>query len=287
MSTIDSVPRLEDDGLPHLEDVGIWALEKYDRVWYYDRLFTNAMHQQWDELVYIDLFAGPGYSQLRERGDLVPGSPLLALRIPNLFDRYIFCEKEPDYVTALRERVERDHPEADVRYVPGDVNDNVERIHSHMPAHGPDHGVLTFCFCDPFDLAPRFETMRKLTEERRMDVMHVMPLAMDGRRNFYKTYVKEDSEKVDEYLGNRDWRDAWKEAELRGERKIARFLARQYVEAMVGIDYLKPDLKNFHPVNAGHLSLYLIGFFSKHRLAYRFWKDAMKYTAGQYSLELG
>lgn len=285
MSTIDDVPRVEPDGLPFL-DAGPWALEKYDRVWYYDRLFTKAMHDQWDELVYIDLFAGPGHAKLTDRSEIVCGSPILALRVPHRFDRYIFCEKDPKRMDALARRVRREFPHADVRFVPGDVNENVDKIRDHIPSHGPEHGVLSFCFSDPFDLAPRFETMQRLTEGRRMDVMQILPVAVDGRRNFYKTYVKEESDKIDKFLGDPHWRDHWTEAEQRGERKIARFLARRYVSAMVEIGYLKPDLANFHTVKAGHVSLYLIGFFSKHQLAYKFWRDAQKYTASQYALEL-
>jgi hypothetical protein len=88
------LPRGQDDGLPIMK-VGAWAREKYIRVWMYEHLFATGMKNKWNQRVYVDLFAGPGLSRIRRTSDILYGSPLLALTLPDRFDRYVFCEKNP------------------------------------------------------------------------------------------------------------------------------------------------------------------------------------------------
>ena len=100
------LPRGQDDGLP-IADVGGWVREKYLRVWMYDQMFATGMKKRWDERVYVDLFSGSGYSRVRGTNEILMGSPLLAVQIPDRFDRYVFCDENPELLDALRARVER------------------------------------------------------------------------------------------------------------------------------------------------------------------------------------
>jgi len=47
-------------------EVREWSLEKYKLVGSYCDIFTNGMHKKWNQLVYIDLFAGAGYAKIKE-----------------------------------------------------------------------------------------------------------------------------------------------------------------------------------------------------------------------------
>ena len=80
-----------DDGLI-IPDVGLWSLKKYELVKNYARIFSTSMKNKWDCRVYIDLYAGAGYSKIRDNSKIVQASPLLAIDIPDRFDKYIFCE---------------------------------------------------------------------------------------------------------------------------------------------------------------------------------------------------
>ena len=80
-------------------------------------------------------------SRLRSSGRLAPGSPLLALQVPDPFDKYIFCEQDNVKMLALKQRVERIAPHADVSFVSGDVNSRVDIVESHIPK---GKGVLSF-----------------------------------------------------------------------------------------------------------------------------------------------
>ena len=65
---------VEDDGL-FCQEVGPWAETKHNLVSYYGRLFSTGMKDKWDSRIYIELYAGAGYSRIRETLRIVAGSP--------------------------------------------------------------------------------------------------------------------------------------------------------------------------------------------------------------------
>ena len=92
-----------DDGLP-CPQVGSWSETKYRLVRLYDSLFATGMKFKWDRRVYVDLYAGAGYNRIRNTDKILIGSPLLALTVPDPFDKYIFCEKDEELLAALQVR---------------------------------------------------------------------------------------------------------------------------------------------------------------------------------------
>ena len=109
---------VSDDGLVFPE-IGPWAEEKYRLIALYDELFSKGMKDKWDVRVYIDLYAGAGFGKVKGTETRLMGSPLIALAVEYPFDRYIFCEQDPEKMTALQKRVERLAPSADVIFING------------------------------------------------------------------------------------------------------------------------------------------------------------------------
>jgi three-Cys-motif partner protein len=273
---------LSDDGLLTPE-VGEWGREKYVRVWMYDQMFSTGMRNAWATRVYIDLFSGAGRARLRTSGAVVPGSPLLALQVPHRFDKYIFCEQDVNRMDALQERVSKEVPDADVSFVGGDSNENVASVIRAIPRGG---GVLSFCFVDPFSLTIKFDTIRKLATGRLIDFMALLALPMDARRN-EEIYFQGQSNKLDMFLGNGEWRARWTEARMRGERFMY-FLATEYIRSMQSIGYGLTSPEKMHVVhyNANHLPLYYLAFFSNNQKGYFFWDQVLKHSTAQPSLGL-
>lgn len=152
-----------DDGL-FCAEVGKQSEEKHSLVSLYAKLFSTGMKDKWDERVYIELYAGAGYSKVRDTSRMIAGSPIQALTLEHPFDKYIFCEKGRRELEALRVRVERTAPSANVAYILGDCDQRVDEILAAIPAHSPGHRVLSLCFVDPFDIGIKFETLRALSE---------------------------------------------------------------------------------------------------------------------------
>ncbi len=125
------------DGMA-LPEVGAWAETKYKLVEIYSQLFTTAMKRKWKSLAHIDLFAAAGWGRVKGTERIVPGTAFCALRSPAPFDLHILSEVDPLRFAALRARVRREFPKADVHFLAGDSNAIVDRIIEELPGRGRD-----------------------------------------------------------------------------------------------------------------------------------------------------
>jgi three-Cys-motif partner protein len=123
--TRETLKAPQEDGLPH-QEVGTWTEDKHNLVFLYDSLFSTGMKNKWDARIYIDLFSGPGIVRVKGTNKFFWGSPLLALQVKDAFDKYIFCESVPAYIDALKRRSSAISPQADISFVDGDCNLNVD-----------------------------------------------------------------------------------------------------------------------------------------------------------------
>ena len=275
--SVDKLLRFEDDGL-ETPTVGIWGEEKYNTLKCFDDIFSEGMKKKMDQRVYIDLFAGAGRAKIRESKRIVATSATIALSVNTPFDKYIFCERDKQNMDALKRRVERDYPCANVAYLLGDCNKMLDRIISEIPK---GRNVLSFCFVDPFGINIDFNIIRELSTNRAMDFLILLAIGMDANRN-KKLYSTIENEKIDRFLGINNWRERFNESI--NNNNFRRFLMKEYSNQMERIGYLKTPLKRMKAVNRGSINLYHLAFFSKHQLGYKFWDEARKYGTNQLSL---
>ena len=280
MADMDPLKSLEDDGLA-IPEIGAWGEDKYRLVSYYASLFVSSIRDRWDALVYLDMFAGSGYSRIRGSVRIVSASPLQVLRLAYHFDKYVFCEENDENARALKDRCARLYPDSKVTVIPGDSNKLVNKILSEMPQ--PSHGykVLVFCFLDPFYMRNlKFATIIALSK-RFMDFLVLIPSGMDANRN-EQNYVREDNTTLDDFLGTREWRARWQQAKSNG-RSFENFVVNEFGRSMEGIGYIDPGIESAAPVRSDdrNLLLYRLALYSKHPLANKFWKETKKYTNPQ------
>jgi three-Cys-motif partner protein len=261
-------------------EVGKWTEEKHSLVSMYAKLFSTGMKNKWETRVYIELYAGAGFSRIRDSSRIIAGSPIRALLLEDPFDKYIFCEKRPEEMEALKARASKLARSADISYILGDCNEQVQDIVEAIPVHSPGHGVLSLCFADPYDIGIRFDTFRKLSE-RYVDFLVLLALYSDANRS-YKRYVMEDADKVDNFLGSETWRERWKRAEANGV-KFPKFLAEEFAQRMETLGYLPTPIYRMKRVRSDekNLPLYYIALFSRKPLAFEFWDDVLKYSTDQ------
>jgi len=277
-----AIPTLEDDGL-FTPEVGPWAEEKYELAKLYGTLFTTGIRSKWDELVYVDLFAGAGRSRVRRVGTdrVLPASPMLALTLDHPFDRYVFCESDEERMKALEERVRREFSGVDVRFVSGDVNQSVPAILAEMPPVQAGWRSLGFCFVDPFGLKDlRFATIAALSK-RYMDFLVLVPSGYDATRN-EGIYLSPDNHTIDRFLGNDGWRDEWAAAKARGQT-FDRFMTDAFGRSMQRLRYIYEGIDNSHLVRSSEkkLRLYRLVLFSRDKLGVKFWRAVQKYAVPQ------
>jgi three-Cys-motif partner protein len=274
---------LKDDGLV-TPPIGEWGQIKYKLVSNYASIFARSMKNRWDCRVYIDLFAGAGRAKIKDTSKIVLTSPILALKIPDLFDRYIFCELDGQHLGDLEKRVKIECPRIEPIYIQGDSNAMVERVLEKIPKANANFTVLTFCFADPFRLENlRFSTIKTLSQ-RFVDFLILIPSGMDALRN-WGLYLSPENHTVDEFLGNRDWRIRWKSNRAKLRPDI--FLTNQYGEQMRQLGYEYHDIQSTQEVRSTkkNLPLYRLALFSRHDRGTSFWQEVKKISKRQRELE--
>lgn len=269
---------VEPDGLIY-NDVGIWTEEKHRLVAYYASLFSAGMKDKWDARVYIELYAGAGYSKVRDRGRIITGSPIQALNLRVPFNKYIFCERDAEKREALRVRVKRHAPTADVSFISKDCDAGVEEVIAAIPAYSSTHKVLSLCFVDPNDIGIKFSTLRALARNY-VDFVVLLALYMDALRA-EQHYVSNPS-KVNELLGTTSWLERWRALKAQG-KDFPRFLAEEFASSMATLGYIPPPFYSLRKVffYEKNYPLYALGLFSRHPRAYNFWDQALAYTDDQ------
>jgi three-Cys-motif partner protein len=272
-----------DDGLVASE-VGAWTEQKHRLVSLYSTLFSSGMKIKWAKRIYVELYAGAGYSKIRDTSKFIFGSPLRALKVRDPFDKYVFCEEKPAKINALRIRAERLAPDADIAYVQGDCNKRTSEILEQIPKGSAQDTTLSLCFADPFDIGLEFETIRKLAEARFVDFLILLALGMDANRN-YEQYLREDADRVDKFLGSADWRKRWATAQWDAV-KFTRFLADEFTNSMASLGYIPPAHYMMKEVRSSekNLALYRLALFSRNERAYQFWNQVLKYSTDQTTL---
>jgi three-Cys-motif partner protein len=285
MANATELLRAEEDGLP-CGEVGRWAETKYRLISLYDELFATGMKNKWHQRVYIDLYSGAGYARVRGTDIRLKGSPVLALNAPDSFDKYIFCEDDPELLDALKVRSQKIAPNADVTYIPGNCDSQVEKICESIPKFSSDNKVLSLCLVDPFDFGIKFETIRRLSKFY-VDFLVLLAVGMDANRN-YEHYVDGNHPKIDEALGNREWRERWKRYPG-GRRKFREFLATEFAMSMKSLDYLEVKLHQMKQVRSDerNLPLYYLALFSRSSTAFHLWDEVLKYSTDQSSFNWG
>jgi three-Cys-motif partner protein len=269
-----------DDGLPMNEKgVGSWSIEKYHLVSSYIDQFATGTKKSWGHRTFIDLYAGSGYSRLKN-GKVLKGSPVLALSTRDPFEQYLFCEGGAESLDALKTRVNRDHPEKKFRFFDGDCNVKVDEIIDCIPRQNS----LTLCFVDPYNLSIQFETLAKLAA-RRVDLLCLLALHMDANRA-YDVYMAQESSKVDSFLGASSWKQDFIEAG-RPRRDFPIFLAEYFAKRMQTLGFEQTPTHSMHLVRTddGNIPRYHLALFSKNQLAYKFWDNARKSSTDQGQLK--
>jgi three-Cys-motif partner protein len=137
--------------------------KKATKVGFYAYVVSKGMAGKWGgKLWWIELHAGPGQLFEIETGEVLPGSPLQALSVPNPFAGYVFVEFDPLCAESLRTRTAG---YKNVSIVEGDANSSeaLDKIHATVPT-----GALAVFYADPEDLDDfTFETIKFITARYR------------------------------------------------------------------------------------------------------------------------
>lgn len=258
-----------DDGQP-VQHVGEWSKDKHD----YLRRFLEAAANPRSKFIppqgpggaaFIDLFAGPGRARVATTGELIDGSPLIALKQAIRFTKVILCEANDENVSALRKRVA---PYRSAKIVPGDSNSTIGDIVKEIPPAG-----LNVALIDPFNLGSLvFDTIGQLASFQRMDLIVFFPVNeirrwLDDKPETYGPYL-------DRALGTTRWRSVISSG--RGDA-VLRLINVFREELTKRFSY--GEKKTYTtPIRNQNTVLYHLVFASKHTKADEIWTGVTKRT---------
>ena len=264
------------DGLP-ARLTGPWVLHKKHYFERYLDIFTRGVRGKWQgKLSYVDLFAGPGRSIIRDSGQELEGSPFLSLRYA--FSRYVFVDV-PDVALTLKDRLNQHPQSSKVSVIEGDCNSVVDKVLATMPTD-----YLTLIFIDPTGLQIKFRTIQKLVHNRSVDLLMTLQFGMGIKMNLPQ-YLQTEGKALSDFLGNSEWRE---DAKLGGSAsQITRRILGRYESQLRGLGYETVWDREIDIRSQTNLGLYFMVLASRHPLGGDFWRKATQIgPSGQRLLRL-
>ncbi len=127
-------------------DAGSWTIEKLTLLEKYLSAYVKATQslRARGNITYVDLFSGPGSNRNRDTGDIIDGSPVIALKLYPGFSRFVFVESDRHNWDSLQIRVSQLGRAREVDTIYGDCNQKIDEIIKKIPTDGP-----CFVFLDP------------------------------------------------------------------------------------------------------------------------------------------
>ncbi len=248
--------------------VGPWAAEKHERLKRYIDAYRSARAKFLPPrgsggAAYIELFAGPGRSQLEDTGEFIDGSPLVAFKAARQsrtpFSDLHFNDIDEENIVALGERIAVLGGAANYYWEPAERV--VDRI---VYALNPDG--LHFAFLDPFNLENLpFSIIRRLANLPRMDMLiHVS--IFDLQRNL-RRYL-EDGRILDAFMPG--WRENLDSN--RNDQAVRTYLLHHWLGLIRELG--KSPAEGIELVSATRgQRLYWLVFVSAHELGHKLWND--------------
>ena len=256
----------EDDGLP-VRCVGAWSSNKHYYIERYIDIFNSGMGKKFATLNYIDLFAGPGKCRTKGTRELTDGSPMIAARFG--FSGYFLVDMNPDAIAALQKRFP--HAGHAVFY-----HDDCNRCAADIRARTSDY-ALNLLVADQTTVQLKFETLRLLTEGRRVDLIIYFPTGMYFKRAASVLKDTEKIETVNDFFGDRgEGLEIWRRTPPPVQNTA---IVTYYKERLRTLGYQfdeKTDRDIVIMNEENNVEYYRLILASKHVLGSQFWRKIQK-----------
>jgi three-Cys-motif partner protein len=202
------------------DEIGIWSEVKLAIIKEYASAYATIMEaQRRDRIrslrwIYIDAYAGPGYHLSKTSGELVEGSPLIALNTNPPFHEYHFIDTESRRAKQLRELAgER----ADVFIYGEDCNKVLLR--EVFPRAKYEDYRRALCLLDPYNINLSWEVIEAAGKAGSVEIFMNLMIMDINRNAMRRNPDKSIQSKMDQLT--RLWGDdSWKEAGYATDRNL-------------------------------------------------------------------
>ena len=194
------------------DEIGVWSEVKLAIIKEYAAAYAKILDKTRRESIpslrwlYIDAYAGPGIHLSRATGNIVEGSPLIALNTLPPFSEYHFIDSDPDRAGQLR-RIAGDRD--DVKIYSADCNEILLRDVFPRAKYSDYRRAL--CLLDPYNINLRWEVIETAGQMGSIELF-LNFMIMDINRNaLLRNPDKSIQSKIDQLTrlwGDETWFDA-------------------------------------------------------------------------------
>jgi len=194
------------------DEIGIWSEVKLAIIKKYASAYTTIMDAKrrgrirglhW---IYIDAYAGPGYHLSRTSGEVVEGSPLIALNTDPPFHEYHFIDSEPRRAEQLRDLA---GDRADVFIYSEDCNKVLLREVFPRAKYGDYRRAL--CLLDPYNINLSWEVIEAAGKARSIEIfmnLMIMDINRNAMRRNPDRSIQSKMDQLTRLWGDESWREA-------------------------------------------------------------------------------
>jgi three-Cys-motif partner protein len=189
-----------------LDEIGPWSELKLEILKKYARAYCTILKARNFHPIYIDGFAGAGQHIRKGTNELVPGSPLNAIRIEPPFEELHLIDLKKSRAAALRRHT------ADLNHVQvhdGDANQIL--LNDVIPNVRYEDFRRALCILDPYGLHLDWKVIEAAGKMGTIEIFLNFP-TLDMNRNVLLWNPDDASEddvvRMDAFWGDRSWRNA-------------------------------------------------------------------------------
>jgi three-Cys-motif partner protein len=244
-----------------VEKVGPWAKDKQKIITDYVQI-ASATRRKYPHCSFIDVFCGPGQSQIRETGQLIDGSPVAAYKqgcIGHPFSSVHISDADDDLRTSAETRLR--NLGAPVQSTMGPASVALPRIVNQLSSSG-----LHLALLDPHNLGTlSFDLFECLSKLQRIDVIVHVSLS-DLQRNVDR-YTSKAHKQFDKFAPG--WRNHISPEMNQGALRAA--IMEYWTNQVVSLGL--PRARHCELIRGPKgQRLYWLIFLAKHNLPHAFWR---------------
>jgi len=191
-----------------LDEVGYWTEIKLNILRDYSKAYATILsRQEWlKHFAYIDGFAGAGAHVSKTTGEVIKGSPAVALDVEPPFSHYHFIDLDGKRVQELELLA---GGRTDVTVYEGDCNTVL--LEKVFPQCRYEDFRRALCLLDPYGLNPRWEVVATAGRMKSIEIL-LNFMIMDANMNVlwrHPDQVRPDQvERMSAFWGDESWRQA-------------------------------------------------------------------------------
>lgn len=197
------------------DEIGVWSEVKLAIIREYASAYARIMDaRRRDKIpslrwIYIDAYAGPGYHLSKRSGELVEGSPLIALNTEPAFHEYHFIDAEPGRAEQLRNLADRNGVRKDVFTYGEDCNDVL--LNRVFPRAQFGEYRRALCLLDPYNIDLKWDVIEAAGKSNSIEIfmnLMIMDINRNALRRDPDSSVESKVAQMTRLWGDEGWRDA-------------------------------------------------------------------------------